>query len=90
MINYIFFSQPLNNNRRGEKTWEWNQREPIRSPLHALIYGIFYKLLMMIHLDYPWLVVPLLKKKKKNSVLSILYISTYTYIFFFTLLLNTN
>lgn len=42
--------------KKGKKTWEWNADNPLRSPLHPMIYEIFYSILKITHLDTAWLV----------------------------------
>ena len=39
-----------------EKTWEWRDDIAIRAHIYPLVFAIFYKLLAITNLDYPWLI----------------------------------
>ncbi|KAK1549848.1 hypothetical protein Q3G72_008903 [Acer saccharum] len=39
----------------GHLTWEW--KEGIRSYLHPMLFALLYKILAILHLDFPWFMV---------------------------------
>ncbi|EGR31251.1 plasmid maintenance protein, putative, partial [Ichthyophthirius multifiliis] len=41
----------------GYLSWEWKVQDPIRTPLHMLIFAFLYKFLKITGLDYPLLIV---------------------------------